>query len=74
MGRRHLTDFPLLGRRVEYLHDITGCRTLFATHYHELTALAARLDDLSNASMKVREHEGKLVFLHEVGTGAADRS
>ena len=59
---------------VEYLHDITGCRTLFATHYHELTALAARLDGLSNASMRVREHEGKLVFLHEVGTGAADRS
>ena len=47
---------------VEYLHDITGCRTLFATHYHELTALAARLDGLSNASMRVREHEGKLVF------------
>ena len=59
---------------VEYLHDITGCRTLFATHYHELTALAARLDGLSNASMRVREHEGKLVFLHEVGKGAADRS
>ena len=59
---------------VEYLHDIVGCRTLFATHYHELTALAARLDGLSNASMKVREHEGRLVFLHEVGDGAADRS
>ena len=59
---------------VEYLHDVTGCRTLFATHYHELTALAARLDGLSNASMRVREHEGKLVFLHEVGKGAADRS
>jgi DNA mismatch repair protein MutS len=53
---------------------VSGCRTLFATHYHELTALADRLDGLANASMKVREHEGKLVFLHEVGAGAADRS
>ena len=59
---------------VEYLHDVTGCRTLFATHYHELTALAERLDGLSNASMRVREHAGNLVFLHEVGHGAADRS
>ena len=59
---------------VEYLHDVVGCRTLFATHYHELTALADRLSGLSNASMKVREHEGQLVFLHEVARGAADRS
>ena len=59
---------------VEYLHDNVSCRTLFATHYHELTALAGRLDGLSNASMKVREHEGRLVFLHEIGDGAADRS
>ena len=59
---------------VEYLHDIVGCRTLFATHYHELTALADRLGGLTNASMKVREHDGKLVFLHEVAAGAADRS
>ena len=59
---------------VEYLHDVTACRTLFATHYHELTALAERLDGLSNASMRVREHAGNLVFLHEVGFGAADRS
>jgi DNA mismatch repair protein MutS len=59
---------------VEYLHDCVGCRTLFATHYHELTALAERLEGLSNASMRVREHDGKLVFLHEVGKGAADRS
>ena len=59
---------------VEYLHDIAGCRTLFATHYHELTGLGARLDGLANASMLVREHHGQLVFLHEVGAGAADRS
>ena len=59
---------------VEYLHDGAGCRTLFATHYHELTGLAERLDGLANASMMVREHQGQLVFLHEVGRGAADRS
>jgi len=59
---------------VEFLHDGAGCRTLFATHYHELTGLSERLEGLSNASMMVREHEGKLVFLHEVGRGAADRS
>ncbi len=59
---------------VEYLHDIAGCRTLFATHYHELTGLGGRLDGLANASMLVREHDGQLVFLHEVGAGAADRS
>ncbi len=59
---------------VEYLHDRVGCRTLFATHYHELTALHERLAGVANASMKVHEHEGQLVFLHEVGKGAADRS
>lgn len=59
---------------VEFLHDGAGCRTLFATHYHELTGLADRLEGLANASMLVREHQGALVFLHEVGPGAADRS
>jgi len=59
---------------VEHLHEITGCRTLFATHYHELTALTSRLDHLKNITMRVKEHAGKLVFLHEVGFGAADRS
>ena len=59
---------------VEYLHDVAGCRTLFATHYHELTGLSTRLAGLANASMLVREHAGQLVFLHEVGPGAADRS
>ena len=59
---------------VEYLHDIAGCRTLFATHYHELTGLGVRLDGLANSSMLVREHDSELVFLHEVGAGAADRS
>ena len=73
-GTATFDGLSLAWATVEYLHEIIGCRTLFATHYHELTALSARLDSLANASMKVREHEGKLVFLHEVGAGAADRS
>lgn len=59
---------------LEYLHDSNRCRGLFATHYHELTALAARLDALSLHAMKVREWQGDLVFLHEVMAGTADRS
>ncbi|WDI32418.1 DNA mismatch repair protein MutS [Hyphococcus flavus] len=59
---------------VEHLHDVNRCRGLFATHYHELTALAEKLSRLSNVSMKVREWNGDVVFLHEVGAGPADRS
>jgi DNA mismatch repair protein MutS len=59
---------------VEALHNDTRCRALFATHFHELTSLAKSLPRLSNHTMKVREWEGEVVFLHEVATGAADRS
>ncbi len=59
---------------VEHLHDRSRCRGLFATHYHELTALAARLPRLRNASMRVKEFKGAVVFLHEVAPGPADRS
>ena len=59
---------------VEYLHEVTACRTLFATHYHELTGLTERLTRMFNMTMRVREHAGSLVFLHEVTHGAADRS
>jgi len=59
---------------VENLHEVNKCRALFATHYHELTALAGKLDALSNHSMKVREWKGEVIFLHEVGEGSADRS
>jgi DNA mismatch repair protein MutS len=59
---------------VEHLHDVNRCRALFATHYHELTALAAKLSDLACFSMRVKEWQGDVVFLHEVATGAADRS
>ncbi len=59
---------------IEYLHKANRCRTLFATHYHELTSLAEPLDRLSNVTMKVREWEGDVIFLHEVVSGTADRS
>jgi DNA mismatch repair protein MutS len=59
---------------VEHLHEVNRCRTLFATHYHELTSLAQKLPALSCHSMRVKEWQGKVVFLHEVAPGAADRS
>jgi DNA mismatch repair protein MutS len=59
---------------VEALHNETGCRALFATHFHEMTSLARTLSRVSNVTMKVREWEGEVVFLHEVAPGAADRS
>ena len=59
---------------VEHLHEVNGCRALFATHYHELTALSGTLDRLANVTMRVKEWQGDVVFLHEVGPGAADRS
>ncbi|MFA5957557.1 DNA mismatch repair protein MutS [Hyphomicrobium sp.] len=59
---------------VEYLHGVTKARALFATHYHELTALARRLDGIANVTMDVAEWHDSIVFLHKVKPGAADRS
>ena len=59
---------------VEHLHEVNRCRALFATHFHELTALSETLPRLGNATMKVREWDGEVIFLHEVGPGSADRS
>jgi len=59
---------------IEHLHDRNRCRALFATHFHELTALAGKLSRLHNATMRVKEWQGEVVFLHEVVPGAADRS
>jgi DNA mismatch repair protein MutS len=59
---------------VEHLHEVNRCRGLFATHFHELTVLSEKLGRLSNATMKVREWKGEVIFLHEAGPGAADRS
>ena len=58
----------------EALHDVNRCRTLFATHYHELARLEARLAHVGNLSLRAREWNGELVFLHEAAPGAADRS
>ena len=59
---------------IEHLHETNRCRALFATHYHELTALSAKLPRLHNATVRVKEWHGDVVFLHEVIPGAADRS
>ena len=59
---------------VENLHDNNKSRALFATHYHEMTVLNESLDALSLHTMKVKEWQGDVIFLHEVGKGAADRS
>lgn len=59
---------------VEHLHAVCRSRTLFATHYHELTVLSQRLDRVENRTLKVKEWDGDVIFLHEVMPGAADRS
>ncbi|MHB8528402.1 MAG: DNA mismatch repair protein MutS [Caulobacteraceae bacterium] len=58
----------------EALHETNRCRALFATHYHELAALEGRLAHVSNLSLRAKEWNGELIFLHEAGPGAADRS
>lgn len=59
---------------VEYLHEVNKCRSLFATHYHELTSLNKQLSALTLHCMKVKEFQGQVIFMHEVIDGAADRS
>ena len=59
---------------IEHLHDVNRCRALFATHYHELKALTAKLTALAPFTMRIKEWKGDLVFLHEVAPGTADRS
>ena len=59
---------------MEHLHETNRCRALFATHYHEMTALSAKLQGVENATVSVKEWKGDVIFLHEVKKGAADRS
>lgn len=59
---------------LENLHEVNRCRALFATHYHELTHLSDKLDRVENATVAVKEHDGDVIFLHEMRKGAADRS
>jgi DNA mismatch repair protein MutS len=58
----------------EHLHDVVGCRTLFATHYHELVDLENSKTRLRNANVAVREDAGEIVFLHRIVPGGADQS
>jgi DNA mismatch repair protein MutS len=59
---------------VEHIHENIGCRTLFATHYHELTDLADQLPGIANYNVAVKEWDDQVVFLHEIVPGAADKS
>jgi DNA mismatch repair protein MutS len=59
---------------LEHLHEVNRCRALFATHYHELTSLTAKLRALAPHYMRVKEWQNEVVFLHELAPGAADRS
>jgi DNA mismatch repair protein MutS len=76
MGRGTATydGLSLAWATVEHLHDRIGARTLFATHYHELTLLSERLAAMQNARVTVREGAGGIVFLHSVESGAANKS
>ncbi len=76
MGRGTATydGLSLAWATVEYLHDRIGARTLFATHYHELTLLAERLSRLTNLRVTVKETTGGIVFLHTVEAGPASKS
>ncbi|HEX5283315.1 MAG TPA: DNA mismatch repair protein MutS [Bryocella sp.] len=76
MGRGTATydGLSLAWATVEHLHDRIGARTLFATHYHELTLLSERLAQMHNARVTVRESAGGIVFLHAVEAGAANKS
>ena len=59
---------------VEYIHDRIGCRTMFATHYHELTELSETLEGVRNLNVVVKEERGDVVFLHKIVPGSADKS
>ena len=59
---------------IEHVHDKVGAKTLFSTHYHELTVLEERLDHLENVHVGAVEEDGNLVFLHKITSGSADKS
>jgi len=58
----------------EHLHDVTGCKTIFATHYHELTQLEDQLRGVRNYNVQVREVDDRILFVHRLQRGGADRS
>src|ERR1700719_610454 len=73
-GAATLDRVSIAWAAIEHLHEANRCRALFATHYHELTALSAKLPRMFNATVRVKEWQGDVVFLHEVLPGSADRS
>jgi DNA mismatch repair protein MutS len=73
-GTATLDGLAIAWAVLEALHSAIRCRTIFATHFHELAALAGELPRLSPHTMRVREWQGSVVFLHEVAAGAAGRS
>jgi DNA mismatch repair protein MutS len=73
-GTATFDGLSLAWATIEHLHEKNRCRGLFATHFHELTALAGSLPRLFNATVRVKEWQGEVIFLHEVVPGAADRS
>jgi DNA mismatch repair protein MutS len=73
-GTATFDGLSLAWATIEHLHEKNRCRALFATHFHELTALAGSLPRLFNATARVKEWQGEVIFLHEVVPGAADRS
>ena len=73
-GTATFDGLAIAGAVVEYLHDVNRCRAIFATHYHELTELREQLDSLDTVTMRSREWQGDIIFLHEVARGIADGS
>lgn len=73
-GTSTFDGLALAWSMVEFIHNRIGAKTLFATHYHELTELAARLPRLKNYNVAVREWNDQIIFLHKIVDGATDRS
>ena len=73
-GTATFDGLAIAGAVVEYLHDVNRCRAIFATHYHELTELREQLNSLDTVTMRSREWQGEIIFLHEVARGVADGS
>ena len=73
-GTSTYDGISIAGAVTEYIHNVVGARTLFATHYHELTGLHTQLSSLSNASMSISEDQDTLVFTYQFKQGPADKS
>ena len=70
----HLDGLSIAWAVVEHIHNSIRCRTLFATHYHELTSLTNTLERVENHHIAVREHRDEIIFLHKLVPGGTNRS